>query len=99
MPWRYLVLLPTPSRQDPEDQHSAEVMTAPHGWYYLNAGKKQHAIRVTDMAAVPMQSAVCGCQVLAILPAVARWHADPEGLSQRDKCRQCVAILERETNV
>jgi hypothetical protein len=70
-----------------------------YGWYYLRTGKKKHIIRTIDMAATPMQSAVCGCQVLAVLPAAARWQADPEGLAEREQCRQCTAILERETNV
>jgi hypothetical protein len=74
-------------------------MIGPYGWYYLNTGKKKHVLRVADMAITPMQSAICGCQILAALPAVARWHGDPEGLAQREQCKQCVAILERETNV
>jgi len=74
-------------------------VNGPYAWYYLNAGKKKHVLRAADMAAMPMQSAICGCQVLAILPAVARWQADPNGLAQREQCKQCTAILERETHV
>jgi hypothetical protein len=70
----------------------------PHAWYYLNTGKKKHILRTADMSATPMQSAICGCQILAALPAIARWQADPEGLIQREQCKQCAAILERETD-
>lgn len=72
---------------------------APHAWYYLNSGKKKHAIRLVDLTKTPMQSAICGCQVLAALPAVAKWHSDPEVLAEREACKQCTTILERETNV
>lgn len=69
------------------------------GWYYLNTGKKQHLVRDVDMAGFPMQSAVCGCQILAALPAEARWHSDADGLAERDKCKQCVAVLEGKSHV
>jgi hypothetical protein len=71
----------------------------PYAWFYLNSGKKQHVVRLADMDLRPMQSAICGCQVLAVLPPQAKWHSDQEGLDARGKCKQCTAILERETNV
>lgn len=66
------------------------------GWYYLNAGHRQHAVEAAELTNFPMQSALCGCQILGALPAVAKWHNDPKGLVAREKCKQCIKILERE---
>lgn len=74
-------------------------MINPEAWYYLNTGKKKHLIRLEDFTNDVMQSAICGCQVLAALPAVARWHADAEGLASREPCKQCITTLERATDV
>jgi hypothetical protein len=70
-----------------------------YSWLYLTTGQKQHIIRHADLAKIPMQHAVCGKGVLTLLPAPARWQADPEGLAERGKCKQCLAILERGNNV
>lgn len=64
-------------------------------WSYLKGGKRQHAIRPDDISIDLMESAICGHQVLSLLPATAKWQSDPEGLAAREKCRQCVTILER----
>jgi|EndMetStandDraft_7_1072992.scaffolds.fasta_scaffold65112_2 hypothetical protein len=74
-------------------------MIGPYDWYYLVTGKKKHVVQLTAFADFPMQSAACGCQVLAALPREARWQADPAVLAQREPCKQCIAILEREPNV
>lgn len=74
---------------------------SPRAWFYLRTGKKKHLIILADknLPGEPMESAVCGCQVLAALPPRAKWHSDPEGLAEREPCKQCTAILERETHV
>lgn len=74
-------------------------MIGSYAWRYLNSGKKQHAVRPADLVGKVMESAICGCQVLAGLPAQAKWQEDPEGLAEREECKQCTAILERESNV
>jgi hypothetical protein len=71
----------------------------PYDWFYFNDGQKQHIVRLADLTATPMQSAVCGKGVLALLPASVRWQKQPEGPAAREKCKQCLAILEREANV
>lgn len=67
-------------------------------WYYLNTGKRQHVVGDDELQAYPNQTAICGRQVLAFLPAVARWQNDAAGLAERDKCKQCVEILERQSS-
>lgn len=65
-------------------------------WQYLRTGNRQHAVKTSELTNYPMQTAICGCQVLGALPAVAKWHHDQEGLATREKCKQCTSILERE---
>jgi hypothetical protein len=70
----------------------------PYNWLYLNSGKRQHAVRPDDLTEL-MQSAICGTQVLALLPAAARWLDDSDGLAAREKCKQCTVLLERDNHV
>lgn len=96
MPRRHLVRLRPPPAHTPR---SPTVMSTDAAWFYLNTGKKKHFVRLTDLVAGPMQAAICGCQVLAALPAQARWQADPAVLAAREPCKQCVALLERQSGV
>lgn len=99
MPRRHLVRLRPQGSRPTGRTRNARIMINPDAWYYLNTGKKKHLIRLEDLAGDIMQSAICGCQILAALPAKARWQADPEGLAVREPCKQCTAILERATDV
>lgn len=68
-------------------------------WHYLNTGKKKHLAKAADLARTPMEVAICGTQVMSALPSVAKWHDDEAGLAEREPCKQCITLLEKETHV
>lgn len=70
-------------------------MTEPYAWYYLPGTLKQHVVRQIEFKNFPCQTAICGRQVLAALPAAVRWQRDAQGLESREKCRSCLAQLNR----
>jgi hypothetical protein len=74
-------------------------MSAVATWYYLPTGIVKHLLTDASLAGTPMQMAICGCQIMAALPAAARWHNDPTVLAQRRPCKQCLIVLERDSNV
>lgn len=71
-------------------------MKIAYAWYYLPTGRKQHVVRESELTEFPCITAICGCQVLSVLPSRARWQNDADGLQSRDKCRACANILEKE---
>lgn len=70
-------------------------MTEPYAWYYIPGSPKQHVVRQAEFRNTPCQTAICGRQVLAGLPAAVRWQSDAQGLELRMKCRSCLAQLDR----
>lgn len=70
-------------------------MTEPYAWYYLPGAPKQHVVRQIEFRNFPCQTAICGRQVLAALPAAVRWQNDAAGLEARMKCRSCLAQIDR----
>ena len=73
-------------------------MSALYAWYYLPTGQRQHVVREPELQQFPNITAICGHQVLSILPSAARWQNDSEGLEARGKCQLCVRILEKEVS-
>lgn len=70
-------------------------MTAPtFDWHYLPSGKKSHAVYLSALSDTPMQAAMCGAQILALLPEKVRWQDDSEGLAVRERCVSCVKSVE-----
>lgn len=65
-------------------------------WHYLPSGKRNHVVDDDQFRGHQFQKAICGVQVMAALPPMARWQSDPEGLDRREQCQICLGVLERE---